>query len=165
MAQLPQSRGAKRREIAELNSDRRESVLNDLLSSNLNFSDFMKDIEQQIYGRFAIPEKLIKNVPTSSATETEFKLNQGMPRMIGSILGGIKIIASTLCMTRQQYRFPRSKKKRMQKKWRKDQSNWREQPAMYMIGNGDVVAHPEIVRKIQHQIDSQLNERMAAAFR
>ena len=134
---------------AELNSDRRESVLNDLLSSNLNFSDFMKDIEQQIYGRFAIPEKFIKNVPASSATETEVKLNHGMPRMVGSILGGIKIIASTYCTTRQQYRFPRSKKKRMQKKWRKDQRNWREQPVMYMFGN-DFVAHPENIVRLQN---------------
>lgn len=139
--------------------------MNDLLSSNLNFSDFMKDMEQQIYGRFAISEKYLKNEPTSSATEAEFKLNQGMPRMIGSILDGIKVITSTFCTTRQQYRFPRSKKKRTQKKWRKDQRNWSEQPAMYMIGGRDIVAHPEIVRKLQHQLGCQLNERIAAAFR
>lgn len=139
--------------------------MNDLLSSNLNFSDFIKDMEQQIYGRFAISEKFLKNEPPSSATEMSFALNSNLPRMIGTVLDGIKVISSIYCATREQYRFPRSKKKRIQKKWRKDQRNWREQPAMYMIGGKDILAHPEIVRKLQHQLDSRLKEQMAAAFR
>jgi len=45
--------------------------------------------------------------------------------------------------TRYQYRFPRSKKKRIRKKWRKDRRNWKNAhvPKIYII-NGMIVMDP-----------------------
>jgi len=128
----------------------------------------MKRMEADIYSQTAIPEKFFKNDSPSSATEASFAWNNALPKMqkmVGTCFGGTRITESIFCVTRQQYRFPRSNKKRMQKKWRKDQRNWNEQPAMYMVGGKDIVAHPEIVRKLQHQLDIQLNERMASVFK
>lgn len=64
-------------------------------------------------------------------------------------LGGIRIIASRFLPTerREQFRFPRSKKARMRKKWRKDQKNWRTVDArgdIYFIGSRTAaLIHPD----------------------
>lgn len=53
---------------------------------------------------------------------------------------GIEIICSRLVpdeKTSWQYRFPRSKKRRIRRKWAKDLRNWKTEvkPVMYQMGN------------------------------
>lgn len=52
-----------------------------------------------------------------------------------SILDSIRIVADKYCplTVRRQFRFPRSKKKRIQKKWRKDPRNWRDENVAFFI--------------------------------
>jgi hypothetical protein len=63
---------------------------------------------------------------------------------------GIEIIADPYCpkTTRVQVRFPRSKRLRIQKKWRSNPRNWQEQFVMYFIPNRTnpqkILAHPEV---------------------
>lgn len=46
---------------------------------------------------------------------------------------GIPFIASPLAKRRVQFRFPRSKKRRIRKKWAKDPRNWREEDCAYLV--------------------------------
>lgn len=55
------------------------------------------------------------------------------------MFGGVKIFVDPYFPTtrREQFRFPRSKKSRMRKKWRKNPRNWREVDCrndIYFIG-------------------------------
>lgn len=58
-----------------------------------------------------------------------------------STFAGIPIVVNP-CLPetrREQFRFPRSKKKRIRKKWAKDQRNWREVDArgdIYLVSKG-----------------------------
>ncbi len=61
-----------------------------------------------------------------------------------SRINGMEIRTSTLAVTSQQSRFPRTKKKRIQKKWKKDQRNYTRKPGMIMIGNTIALVHPAI---------------------
>jgi hypothetical protein len=70
-------------------------------------------------------------------------------------LSGIEIRTSPFALTREQIRFPRTKKKRIQKKWSKDKRNFTDRPGMYLIGSNIAVAHPEIYRKLKNTIDRQ----------
>lgn len=51
----------------------------------------------------------------------------------------------------RQVRFPRSKKRRIRKKWSKRDRNWKRvpvgEPPIYHIGN-NIVAHPRVMRLV-----------------
>lgn len=66
-------------------------------------------------------------------------------------LMGIPIVADPYCpkTIREQFRFPRSHKKRIAKKWKKRAKNFREVTAMFLI-NGYHTAHPEVVGLIKN---------------
>lgn len=53
------------------------------------------------------------------------------------MFGGLEVVLDTqLGLTRKQVRFPRSKRKRVRKKWRRDPRNWvsaYEEPIVYEI--------------------------------
>jgi len=66
-----------------------------------------------------------------------------MHGMLGEILG-MSVYMSSNAVSKQQVRFPRTKKKRIQKKWRKDNSNFDFKPAAYMVG-GRLIAHPALM--------------------
>jgi len=51
-----------------------------------------------------------------------------------------------------QYRFPRSKKARIRKKWSKKLSNYKPDPQVYQI-NDKLYAHPETVRRLKEVLD------------
>lgn len=61
---------------------------------------------------------------------------------------------ATCTRTRTQVRFPRSKRKRVQKKWREDPSNWKEEVtrAVYQMPDGsfimDRVSYDELQREL-----------------
>ncbi len=49
---------------------------------------------------------------------------------------------------RVQFRFPRSKRRRIRKKWRKRAANFREEPVAWLIG-GEVFCHPNVYEKFK----------------
>lgn len=69
--------------------------------------------------------------------------------MLSGTFSGIKVMADPFMpKTRnEQFRFPRSKRVRIQKKWRKEKHNWHEVDAtgdMYLLGNlGCGLIHPD----------------------
>lgn len=63
----------------------------------------------------------------------------------------------------EQFRFPRSKKKRMRKKWAKDPHNWRTRSVpwdkAYVLGKQILVAHPEMIDRIQRQVEDAIERK------
>lgn len=64
---------------------------------------------------------------------------------------GVRIFESW--HTAEQYRFPRSKKRRIRKKWEKDDTNFRASRTAYHLPNGSIVCHPEMAEKIRREIN------------
>lgn len=59
----------------------------------------------------------------------------------------IKIIESPhmAATVRTQWRFPRSKRVRIRKKWAKRQENWRDCPVFWKVAGIGLVAHPSVM--------------------
>jgi len=55
--------------------------------------------------------------------------------IVDHMLNTVKIVADPFMpeTVRRQFRFPRSKKRRIQKKWRKDARNWRDERVMWLV--------------------------------
>ena len=68
---------------------------------------------------------------------------------------GMTIHASVLATCPLQFRFPRSKAKRIRKKWAKDGRNFKRVPTSYLMNNNILIAHPEIVNAIRKKIDQE----------
>jgi len=64
-------------------------------------------------------------------------------------LSGMKVIQSPYATEKRQFRFPRTQKKRIMKKWRKQERNYKHLPCMYInkIG-GTLIVHPEIYNRL-----------------
>ena len=75
--------------------------------------------------------------------------------MIGQMqnIHGLQIISSPLVPETEskQYRKPKTKRSRVQKKWRKMQSNWHDVMPFYKFG-GKMAAHPNNIRKLQQAL-------------
>lgn len=53
----------------------------------------------------------------------------------------------------QQFRFPRTRKRRIRKKWAKDTGNWRRAPMMSVLQLGNrFYCHPVVAAKLRRQI-------------
>ena len=67
------------------------------------------------------------------------------------------LIGSPHVLSRQQVRFPRSKRKRIRKKWAKQEKNFALRPSnkIYYIGQRTCVIHPELLKEIRRIIDAQ----------
>ena len=72
---------------------------------------------------------------------------------------GITVIESPLAITSKQFRFPRSKKKRIKKKWAKNRNHFRDEPAIYVISphtfygrseREQIIAHPKCVAMMRN---------------
>jgi len=72
--------------------------------------------------------------------------------MMGSAFGGIRIVSSPLIprFRMVQFRFPRTKSKRIRKKWAKRNENFRQEPIReaYVIGGNTMVLHPDGYNKM-----------------
>lgn len=69
-------------------------------------------------------------------------------------VSALRIIESPLLADRVQVRFPRSKKRRIQKKWRKREANYRLIPKRDVYRFGDaLICHPVIAREIRKHGD------------
>lgn len=77
-------------------------------------------------------------------------------------IDGIAFVASALMVdhVQRQYRFPRSKKRRIRKKWAKRRSNYKTvavpQTDVYRVGS-TIVAHPEIIDRIRAECTRRMN--------
>lgn len=60
----------------------------------------------------------------------------------------MNIFESALCVTRRQFRVPRTKKRRIRNKWAARRENWKETPASYLM-NGMLYCHPIIAQKLR----------------
>ncbi len=66
-------------------------------------------------------------------------------------LYGDRVIESEHCVIPTQIRFPRTKRRRIQKKWRKNHKNFIDKPGMLKTPFG-IVCHPSILRKLKVQV-------------
>lgn len=69
---------------------------------------------------------------------------------LGNIFG-IKVISSPYATTREQFKFPRSKKKRIRKKWAKNykynNEYFKDVPGIWIVGR-NIIGHPTIIYKL-----------------
>ena len=67
---------------------------------------------------------------------------------------GIQIIEAPWMVDRRQVRFPRSKKKRIRRKWARDPRNWRMFPKteIYEIQGGVVFMHPDVAAELRKRL-------------
>ena len=122
-----------------------------------SINKIMREIDRAV----AIPGPLLASLshPPLTATELGMMLPKTPPIILyhtprGSNIFGLRVISSTYAAVREQYRFPRSKKKRIHKKWRKDPLNYWNAPRVHMFGN-NIVGHPEIIQRMKDWIDRQ----------
>jgi hypothetical protein len=68
-------------------------------------------------------------------------------------LMGIRLIANPYVAktSLKQFRFPRSKRKRILKKWQKRAHNWREVASIFRVG-ADFMCHPDNYEAIRKQL-------------
>ena len=71
--------------------------------------------------------------------------------MTTNLLAGIPIVTNPYMpeTSRFQFRFPRSKRVRIRKKWAKKAENYREEAAIFLV-NGAYIGHPKIVGVIRN---------------
>ena len=71
-------------------------------------------------------------------------------------LFGIKVIVNENMADWKQVKFPRSKKRRIRKKWAKDRKNYRLIPweTVYQMGD-TVVMHPMMLARLKKELDKR----------
>ena len=71
-------------------------------------------------------------------------------------LFGYKIVTSPIMVDRFQFRFPRSKKRRIRKKWSKRYENYKTAPKeeVFIIGDS-IICHPSMAVKIEDEMKRQ----------
>jgi hypothetical protein len=77
---------------------------------------------------------------------------------------GIPVVETELAVHRRQVRFPRTRKRRIQKKWRKDVRNWTNTPCSYLVTGIGLVCHPLIAAQIRAAVLRE-EERYAEKWR
>ena len=99
-----------------------------------------------------------KDICTTSSSTTQNTSFDKLRETLGNLLerkapASFKLVSSTLMSERKQFRFPKSKKKRIRKKWSKRESNYRYEPMkQYYIINDTIYAHPSVIKKIKEGI-------------
>lgn len=72
---------------------------------------------------------------------------------IGDTIAGLKVVIDPGLSERKQIRFPRSRARRIQKKWRKRESNFRHVPRTEIYKVGDkLIMHPETYECIKRLV-------------
>ena len=69
------------------------------------------------------------------------------------LLSGFRVYSSPHMADRKQVRFPRTKKRRIRKKWAKRPENYRTIPWDKVYRMGDAIyAHPAMIEKLKRQL-------------
>lgn len=76
-------------------------------------------------------------------------------------LDGIEVIPVAYMSERMQVRFPRSKKSRIRKKWRRDSRNWQDVPMDRCIMMGRrLYVHPARMQQLADELAGKARNRM-----
>ena len=80
--------------------------------------------------------------------------------LLGGGLYGLRIVTEPTLSKRVQVKFPKSKKRRMRKKWAKDQKNWKTVPldTIYQMGN-TLIMHPAMAERFRKVVQCQDQQR------
>ena len=73
----------------------------------------------------------------------------------------MKIIATQFAVKRVQFRFPRTKKKRIRAKWAKREGNVRYQPQAFKLG-GTLYVHPSQYAQLKRELETPLAQEWEA---
>ena len=111
------------------------------------FKQYEKEMFTHIGQSLGVP-KFIYSGESSFSSGNYVPMNH---RLIG--IGGIRFVSCQYMADFVQVRFPRSKKKRIRKKWGKDRRNYRYVPWKKAYQLGDTVfAHPEMIESIRKEL-------------
>lgn len=86
---------------------------------------------------------------------------QSSPIVIASpmIDDGFQIVTSLYMTERRQFRFPRSKRKRVRKKFTGNWRNWKDLPSPKILRNGKVLyMHPMIAERLKRKLKNASTE-------
>ena len=92
---------------------------------------------------------------------------QSVPSLLGgasSWLLAMPIVMSEHAMEWRQVRFPKSKKKRIRRKWAKRAENWANVPMVILAGR-HLVGHPDAIRILLDRARSGKPWRLKCAMR
>lgn len=75
------------------------------------------------------------------------------PLGLSGLLSGVRVYSSPHMADRKQVRFPRTKKRRIRKKWAKRPENYKTIPwdKVYQMGDA-IYAHPAMIEKLKRQM-------------
>jgi hypothetical protein len=79
-------------------------------------------------------------------------LHMGIDFANGPDLAAITIWESRHCVERVQFRYPKSKKLRIRKKWAKREENVRYEPRAYLYNKDTILCHPAIAKRLRQEI-------------
>ena len=82
------------------------------------------------------------------------------------VLGGLRIVETPFLTVRKQVRFPRSRKRRIQKKWRRNFKNWGDVPGpSYLLNDDTIYMHPDSAKRLRSKIDrrNRMRDRTVTA--
>ena len=65
------------------------------------------------------------------------------------LLGGIRVLESSHCQERVWWRKPRTKKRRILRKWKLREENVRYKPLMFKTDANTIICHPSIAAKLR----------------
>ena len=82
------------------------------------------------------------------------KTNTAGPQLgLMPLLSGFRVYSSPHMCDRVQFRFPRTKKRRIRKKWAKRVENWKTVPWDKVYRMGDAIyAHPIMIEKLKRDL-------------
>lgn len=95
--------------------------------------------------------RAMMNAPAPAHTSEIVTVPCSMPQTLDMTLSGIEMVVSEMCVSREQVRFPKSKKKRIRKKWAKRDENYRYVPMAYHWRQGsrdNLLVHPAIAKAV-----------------
>lgn len=124
-----------------------------------DFEEVRKAILTLTLGSFSIPEHLLKEGLDSNYASAGLA-GKHYAQLIGQgLFGTVQVINCELLTERRQFRFPRSKKRRIREKWAKDFRNYRQEPSPHAVREGyQYFVHPRMRKRLVRKIKMALAE-------
>jgi hypothetical protein len=101
-------------------------------------------LQARIFAEMGLPASYSTAAPPSTAVEVEAML-AAFRNMETPLAREIRLISTPMMM--EQYRFPRSKKKRIRNKWAKRPENYRPCRQGLYAEDGSLYMHPEVAAR------------------
>jgi len=92
----------------------------------MNISDHVRDLEREMLS--ALTSFFEPPAPLTATGEEVIEAIRAMKAKLGPPVPSINVVESMHMSTREWVRRPRSKKRRIRKKWMADARNWRDVP-------------------------------------